>query len=99
MKDFVCASILNNGDRFEGKAIQRKKILSPLAKNFITKERLTRVSPNTSVTRESPVLFTDDKPTLSCNQRVIYVPTKDYQLVMTSDWSEKGLSCTSVGND
>ena len=96
VKDFVCASLLNDGDRFEGKALPRKEILSPVAKNFITKEWLLKIDPRLPkhIRDTRGHLFTDDKPTLSCNQRVIcdQIPTMLAELDGKSDSGSQDVS-------
>ena len=96
VKDFVCASLLNDGDRFEGKALPRKEILSPVAKNFITKEWLLKIDPRLPkhIRDTRGHLFTDDKPTLSCNQRVIcdQIPTMLAELDGKTDSGSQDVS-------
>ena len=96
VKDFVCASLLNEGDRFEGRALPRKEILSPVAKNFITKEWLLKIDPRLPkhIRDTRGHLFTDDKPTLSCNQRVIcdQIPTMLAELDGKTDSGSQDVS-------
>ena len=45
LKDFVCSGLLNVNDQFEGKQMTSKEKLSPVAKNFLTKEWLSKIDP------------------------------------------------------
>ena len=79
VKDFVCAGLLSATDRFEGKPRADKETLSPVAKNFICKEWLCKIDPRLPkhILDTRGHLFTADKPTLSCNQKIIcnQIPT------------------------
>ena len=79
IKDFICAGLLKNGDRFENKVLAANETLSPVAKNFITKEWLLKIDPRLPkhIQNTRGHLFTEDKPTLSCNQKTIadQIPT------------------------
>ena len=73
LKDFVCAGLLSETNRFEGKPLTANETLSPVAKNFLTKEWLMKIDPRLPrhIKDTRGHLFTNDKPTLSCNQKVL----------------------------
>ena len=73
VKDFICAGLLQTGDRFENKPLTANEKLSPVAKNFITKEWLMKIDPRLPkhIRETRGHLFTADKPTLACNQKTI----------------------------
>ena len=73
IKDFICAGLLSQQDRFEGKPLPQKETLSPVAKNFICKEWLMKIDPRLPkhIRDTRGHLFTDDKPTLACNQKIL----------------------------
>ena len=79
LKDFVCASLIKQGNPFEGKPAPANEILSPSTKNFIMKELLYKVHPmlpkHVKDTRGH--LFTTERPTLACNQKILIdqIPT------------------------
>ena len=79
VKDFVCAGLLSDKDRFEGKEHAGKEKLSPATKNFICKEWLCKIDPRLPkhILDTRGHLFTADKPTLSCNQKLLctQIPT------------------------
>ena len=79
VKDFICAGLLSVGDRCENKALTIKETLTPVAKNFITKEWLIKIDPRLPkhIRDTRGHLFTADKPTLACNQKIIceQIPT------------------------
>ena len=79
VKDFICSGLLEAGSRFEGKQMTDKEVLSPVAKNFITKEWLVKIDPRLPkhIRDTRGHLFTADKPTLACNMKTIadQIPT------------------------
>ena len=79
VKDFVCAGLLSDKDRFEGKDHVGREKLSPATKNFICKEWLCKIDPRLPkhILDTRGHLFTADKPTLSCNQKILcnQIPT------------------------
>ena len=89
IKDFVCNGMLSQGDRFEGNPLAVRETLTPVAKNFITKEWLSKIDPRLPkhIRDTRGHLFTQDKPTLACNQKVIcdQLPTLLAELEGKSD--------------
>ena len=79
VKDFICAGLLNVDDRCENKKLTVKETLTPVAKNFITKEWLMKIDSRLPkhIRDTRGHLFTADKPTLACNQKTIcdQIPT------------------------
>ena len=73
IKDFVCAGLLQPGMMFETKPATAKEILSPATKNFITKEWLMKIDPRLPkhVRDTRGHLFTLERPSLACNQRIL----------------------------
>ena len=73
IKDFVCNGLLEKEAKFEGKKLANRETLTPVAKNFITKEWLMKIDPRLPqhVRDTRGHLFTEDKPTLACNQKVL----------------------------
>ena len=70
LKDFFMSSLLPAGAIFKSRALPAAEVLSPLAENFIMKEFLTKVHPKLPehIKNTKAHLFTEDKPTLSCNK-------------------------------
>ena len=89
LKDFICNGLLNQGERFEGKEFGSNETLTPATKNFITKEWLHKIDPRLPkhIRDTRGHLFTADKPSLACNQRVIcdQIPTLLAELDGKSD--------------
>ena len=73
LKDFVCNGLLSADAKFEGKDYGREETLTPVAKNFITKEWLTKIDPRLPkhIRDTRGHLFTKEKPTLACNQKIL----------------------------
>ena len=79
VKDFICAGLLKAGSTFEGKQVTTNEPLSPTTKNFITKEWLYKIDPRLPkhVKDTRGHLFTQDRPSLACNQKILcdQIPT------------------------
>ena len=91
VKDFICSGLLAAGSRFEGKQYTNTEVLSPVAKNFITKEWLVKIDPRLlkHIHDTRGHLFTADKPTLACNMKTIadQIPTMLSELDGTAEIS------------
>ena len=91
VKDFICSGLLAAGSRFEGKQYTNTEVLSPVAKNFITKEWLVKIDPRLPkhIRDTRGHLFTADKPTLACNMKTIadQIPTMLSELDGTAEIS------------
>ena len=89
VKDFICSGLLPAGSRFEGKEMANNEVLSPVAKNFITKEWLMKIDARLPkhIRDTRGHLFTADKPTLACNMKTIadQIPTMLAELDGASD--------------
>ena len=94
VKDFICASLIKEGAMFEGKQATAKETLSPTTKNFITKEWLTKIDPRLPkhVKDTRGHLFTAERPSLSCNQKILcdQIPTMLAELDSKSDNLSQG---------
>ena len=81
VKDFICAGLLNKDDKcmFENKEYKENEKLTPVAKNFICKEWLLKIDSRLPkhIRDTRGHLFTKEKPTLACNQKIIcdQIPT------------------------
>ena len=102
LKDFVCNGLLNKDDKFEGKKIAENEKLAPATKNFITKEWLAKIDPRLPkhVRDTRGHLFTDDKPTLACNQRVLcdQMPTLLAELDGKTDGADGDTVSVNMGH-
>ena len=101
VKDFICAGLLNDGDRFENKNYNQKEVLTPVAKNFIVKEWLNKIDSRLPkhIRETRGHLFTEDKPTLACNQKIIcnQIPTLLAELDDKTDASDAAGDTVTVG--
>ena len=79
VKDFVIASMIKEGAMFEGKKLTANEVLTPTVKNFIVREWLykteARLPRHVKETRGH--LFTEERPSLACNQKILcdQIPT------------------------
>ena len=100
VKDFICAGLLNDGDKFETKTQQGAENLTPVAKNFIAKEWLLKIDKRLPqhILATRGHLFTEDKPTLSCNQKTIcdQIPTMLAELNGKMDSADSGPGTSDV---
>ena len=74
MKDFYINALLPSGKIYKGKATVKDEELSPLAENFIIEKCLAKIHPGLPdhIKNSRGYLFTEERPTLSCNQNIIF---------------------------
>ena len=101
IKDIVCAGLLEEGSKYEGRELTERELLTPTVKNFITKEWLvksdTRLPKYVRETRGH--LFTAERPTLHCNQQILadQMPTMIAELNAKSEVSQGNINMTYSG--
>ena len=94
VKDFVIATMLKEGAMFEGKKLTKDEVLTPTVKNFIVREWLhkteERLPKHVKETRGH--LFTSERPTLACNQKILcdQIPTMLAELDSKTDHISQG---------
>ena len=73
-KDFYLNSLLSKGTQFKGKALARNEELTPLAENFIVEKCLQKIDHRLidHIKNTRGHLFTDERPTLACNQKILF---------------------------
>jgi hypothetical protein len=73
IKDHYTSSLLPANSTCMGKVLTTKEILSPLAANFLVREWLVSCDPRlpAHVKNTRGHLFTDERPTLACNQSIL----------------------------
>ena len=73
-KDFYLNSLLTKGTQFKGKALARNEELTPLAENFIVEKCLQKIDHRLidHIKNTRGHLFTDERPTLACNQKILF---------------------------
>ena len=100
VKDFVCASLIKKGTKFEGKVAAANEILCPSTKNFITKEWLSKIDKRLPkhVKDTRGHLFTTDRPSLACNQKILcdQIPTMLAELDKTDNFSQGNVTVNYV---
>lgn len=73
-KDFYLNSLLGKGTLFKGKQLTKNEELTPLAENFIVEKCLQKIDhrllDHIRTTRGH--LFTEERPTLACNQKILF---------------------------
>ena len=97
MKDFYVNSLLTKGKMFKGKELTSDEVLSPLAENFIIEKCLFKIDerlPN-HVKNTRGHLFTEARPTLACNQRILF--SQIDTMLSELDGKDFGASQMSVG--
>ena len=73
VRDYYIACLLPKDSEFKTKTLLANEKLSPLAELFIVEKWLQKIDPKLPghVQRTRGHLFTTDKPTLACNQRIL----------------------------
>ena len=73
LKDHYISSLLPNNSRCMGKVSTNKEVLSPLAINFLVREWLLKIDKRLPlhVKNTRGHLFTEERPTLACNQAIL----------------------------
>jgi len=73
LRDYYISSLAEKDTMFKGKRIEAKEKLSPLSELFIVERWLAKIDPRlpAHVQRTRGQLFSETKPTLACNQRII----------------------------
>ena len=73
-KDFYVNCLLRKNSTFKGKALTKDEELGPLAENFIIEKCLSKIDPRLPehVKNTRGHLFTEQRPTLACNQKIIF---------------------------
>ena len=73
LRDHYISSMPEYGTKFKGKDLTTKGKLSPLCELFIVEKWLAKIDPRlpAHVSKTRGYLFTDERPTLACNQRVL----------------------------
>jgi len=101
VKDVICAGLLREGVMYEGRKLTKKEVLTPTVKNFITKEWLVKTHPSLPkhVRDTRGHLFTDERPTLHCNQQILaaQMPTMLAEINGKSDPSQGNISMGDTG--
>ena len=96
VKDVVCAGLMKQGKMYEGQLLTEKEVLTPTVKNFMTKEWLVKTHPSLPkhVRDTRGHLFTTERPTLHCNQRILadQMPNMLAELNFKSDISEGNIN-------
>ena len=71
--DFYSSGQPEIGSKFKGKKLEEKSKMSPLAALFIVEKWLSKIDPRLPghVQKTRGHLFTEERPTLYCNQRVL----------------------------
>ena len=74
MKDFYTNSLLKKGDVFNGKRLSKDEELTPMAENFIIEKTLLKIDSRLPdhIKNSRGYLFTEDRPTLTCNQKILF---------------------------
>ena len=94
VKDFVIASMIKEGAMFEGKKMTANEVLTPTVKNFIVREFLFKTEPRLPkhVKETRGHLFTEERPTLACNQKILcdQIPTMLAELDSKADHISQG---------
>lgn len=96
-KDFYVNLLLMRGKMYKGKELTADEVLSPLAENFIVEKCLFKIDerlPN-HVKNTRGHLFTEARPTLACNQRILF--SQIDTMLAELDNKESGPSQMSVG--
>ena len=73
LRDHYISSMPESGTKFKGKNLQNKGKLSPLCELFIVEKWLEKIDPRlpAHIAKTRGYLFTDERPTLACNQRIL----------------------------
>ena len=73
MRDHYISAMPEQGSNFKGKRLESKEKLSPLSELFIVEKWLIKIDPRlpNHIYKTRGYLFTDQRPTLACNQRVL----------------------------
>ena len=101
IKDIVCAGLLEQGSKYEGRELTERELLTPTVKNFITKEWLVksdaRLPKHVRETRGH--LFTTERPTLHCNQQILsdQMPTMIAELNAKTEMNQGNINMAYAG--
>ena len=73
LRDHYISAMPEEGTNFKGRAITTREKLSPLAELFIVEKWLSKIDPRlpNHIYKTRGYLFTEQRPTLACNQRVL----------------------------